>query len=436
VVVAAELPLDLPAGVELIGPGHGARLVPALARILAGAVRARRQTRSWIPACERLLATTDASALCQIVAEEVAASTDASWAAVLQVSGEARPFGVAGSVGPVPAALRDCHDMTPAELAGALGWNAQRPFAQIVQSRRSTVARGVRRGDGVAAFAVLAGTRAVRAVAVAGWSPPATHPPHALATMTAIAEIGAASLRHSSLVADLLISERTKSEFVATMSHELRNPLSAILGYTDLLVHGDFGALAEEQAEVLRRAHQSASSLLDLINATLDVSRLEVGSSAGPSGPIDLAAVVRDEIEEVSANRRRERLSLRAGAPLATVIGDSSKVRVAIRQALEASLAANPVGPIHIALERLDAGCSVEIAPEGMAEPGERAPVIVELPEDAEAEGVPFAVFVAKRLLELIGATLAVWRDRAGDRVAFRLWLPDQISDNGATSPL
>ena len=61
------------------------------------------------------------------------------------------------------------------------------------------------------------------------------------------------------------------------MSHELRTPLNIILGYTELLLDGAFGALGEEQHDTVDRVRQQSNDLLLLINATLDVNRLEAG---------------------------------------------------------------------------------------------------------------------------------------------------------------
>jgi signal transduction histidine kinase len=377
--------------------------------------------------CEALFEAPGPLQLCQLIADEIAATTGAMWAAVLRVTPEARAFEVAGSCGTVPAVLHGCHNMTPAELAAALGWKAGRPFAQFA-SGGSALARGLKRaagGGAPAAFCLLAGRDALQGLAAAGWAPAAAPPPAALGTLLAICGPGAAALRHADLVADLRVSERTKSEFVATMSHELRNPLSAILGYTDLLAHGDFGTLNDEQEEVLRRAHRSASSLLDLINATLDVSRFEVGDRADQISEVDLAAILREQVEEIRTTRSRDDLRIGIGDEgELTLTSDPLKVRVAVRQVLEAAVSTNGAATLWAVARPIGDGCAIEVAPEGMTEPCHGAPVLVDLPEDGETSAVPFALFVARRLLEILGGTLALWRDDGGQRVAFRMWLP------------
>ncbi|HTO56478.1 MAG TPA: PAS domain S-box protein, partial [Pseudomonadales bacterium] len=72
-------------------------------------------------------------------------------------------------------------------------------------------------------------------------------------------------------------ANRLKSEFVATMSHELRSPLNVMMGYTDLLRDGQFGPVTPDQVETFNRILNQADQLLQLINTTLDLSRLERG---------------------------------------------------------------------------------------------------------------------------------------------------------------
>jgi len=75
------------------------------------------------------------------------------------------------------------------------------------------------------------------------------------------------------LVEAVARSKQLEVEFVTTMSHQLRIPLNAIIGYDDLLLDGEFGGLSPEQAGVLRRGRTSAMQLLDAINTNLDFGR-------------------------------------------------------------------------------------------------------------------------------------------------------------------
>jgi signal transduction histidine kinase len=72
-------------------------------------------------------------------------------------------------------------------------------------------------------------------------------------------------------------ANRAKSEFLANMSHELRTPLNHIIGFTELVVDRNFGALNPKQDEFLNDVLQSGRHLLALINEILDLSKVEAG---------------------------------------------------------------------------------------------------------------------------------------------------------------
>jgi len=72
-------------------------------------------------------------------------------------------------------------------------------------------------------------------------------------------------------------ANRTKSEFLANMSHELRTPLNAIIGFSEILRDEILGSISDEQKELAIDIHTSGTHLLRLINAILDLAKIEAG---------------------------------------------------------------------------------------------------------------------------------------------------------------
>src|SRR6185369_5971846 len=161
-----------------------------------------------------------------------------------------------------------------------------------------------------------------------------------------IAQIASLALESARLVEELERANRVKSDFVATMSHELRTPLNVVIGYHDLLLEGEFGELTTDQAERLRRADHSARELLDLINATLDLSRLEARRMPVQVGDVDVRAVLEQLDVDLAALRRKPGVELRWQVPEALPIlrTDAVKLKVVLKNL------------IHNALKFTDAG--------------------------------------------------------------------------------
>lgn len=91
-----------------------------------------------------------------------------------------------------------------------------------------------------------------------------------------------------------------KSEFMSTMTHELKTPLNAIIGFSDLLMEGSYGTLSKEQVNFIKDINSSGEHLLDLIDKFLDISKIEAGKLELHIQPIDLKKM----LEQVKAEQR------------------------------------------------------------------------------------------------------------------------------------
>jgi|CXWL01.1.fsa_nt_gi PAS domain S-box-containing protein len=104
-----------------------------------------------------------------------------------------------------------------------------------------------------------------------------------------------------------LAATRAKSEFLATMSHEIRTPMNAIVGMAELLQETP---LTSEQANYVGRFSRAAASLMDLINAILDLSKIEAGYMALETVPFDLSHLVDTTAELMAGKATAQKLEL------------------------------------------------------------------------------------------------------------------------------
>lgn len=93
--------------------------------------------------------------------------------------------------------------------------------------------------------------------------------------------------------------DKAKSEFVSLASHQLRTPLSTINWYAEMLESGDAGPLNKKQLEFLNEIYVGSRRMVELVNALLNVSRLELGKLAVNPSPTDIPKLARAVIREL-----------------------------------------------------------------------------------------------------------------------------------------
>ncbi len=87
-------------------------------------------------------------------------------------------------------------------------------------------------------------------------------------------------------------ADKRKSEFLANISHELRTPMNSILGFTNMLLKGNYGYMNEQQQKSLRKVYENAQYLMHILNDLLDLSNLEVGRLLLKISPVSVRKVV------------------------------------------------------------------------------------------------------------------------------------------------
>jgi PAS domain S-box-containing protein len=247
-----------------------------------------------------------------------------------------------------------------------------------------------------------------------------------------VAHLAAVALEHARLLDELARANRLKSEFVATMSHELRTPLNIILGYTDLLRERAVGPLSVEQTEILTRMARSGSELLELINATLDLSRLESGRLPIDVGALPLEGLLRQiDVETTELLRDKPALTLRwqlAAAP-AVMHTDAAKLKVVLKNLINNAVKFTERGEVLVTVARHGGGVEFSVADTGIGISPEALPIIFEAFRQADGSmtrrfgGVGLGLHVVQRLVTLLGGTVGV-TSTPGSGSTFRVWLP------------
>jgi PAS domain S-box-containing protein len=247
-----------------------------------------------------------------------------------------------------------------------------------------------------------------------------------------IAQLAPLAIVNAQLVGELEAAGRIKSDFVATMSHELRTPLNVILGYTDLLLLDEFGVLTLEQADTLRRVRGSAEELHELIEATLDLSRLESGTVALRIEEVDLAAWLEEVRAETAALRERNphvdvRFAL--SAPSVHVATDALKLKVILKNLIGNALKFTAEGSVTVDVTVSGAAIVLTVSDTGIGMEPDVQAVIFEAFRQGDTSstrpygGVGLGLYIVRRLVDALRGRITV-ASEPGRGSEFRVELP------------
>ncbi|HSB41516.1 MAG TPA: GAF domain-containing protein [Methylomirabilota bacterium] len=152
----------------------------------------------------------------------------------------------------------------------------------------------------------------------------------------------------------LEVADRHKSEFLANMSHELRTPLNAIIGYSEMLQEDAVDLGAAQLTDDLKKINAAGKHLLELINAVLDLSKIEAGKMELYLESFDVAGLVRDiaAVIQPLATKNGNRLEIRCPDDVGAMRADLTKVRQTLFNLLSNACKFTERGTIALAVDR------------------------------------------------------------------------------------
>jgi two-component system NtrC family sensor kinase len=187
--------------------------------------------------------------------------------------------------------------------------------------------------------------------------------------VTRIPDVGTVASMHD--ISYLKELDQLKGDFVNTVSHDLRSPLTAILGYVELIERA--GEVNEQQAEFIRRVKTSVASTTDLIGDLLNLGRVEVGTLDDVDS-VQLQDLVTEVIEALMARVEDKRQTLRMAAKgkIPAVRGSRTQLKQAIDNLIGNAIKFTPEGgEIRVMLRREDMQVILHVADNGPGIPPE-----------------------------------------------------------------
>jgi PAS domain S-box-containing protein len=228
-------------------------------------------------------------------------------------------------------------------------------------------------------------------------------------------------------------ANQAKDEFLAVLSHELRNPLAAMLGWLDLIRMGTLDSSGSLRA--IESIERAAMRQKRLVSDLLDVSRIVSGRFGVERRPFDLGRVVADCVEEArpeAAAKGVELVHQPAAHPL-VVAGDPERLEQVVENLFSNALKFTPAGGrIEVALAEAGGRARVVVTDSGAGIPAETLPRIFERfwqarTRAARSEGLGLGLAIVKHIVEEHGGTIAAESEGADRGARFTVELPLEV---------
>ncbi len=220
--------------------------------------------------------------------------------------------------------------------------------------------------------------------------------------------------------------DRAKARFLANVTHEMRTPLSGVIGTTDLLLETP---LAPDQRTYANAVRRSAAAMLDLVDEILDHSRIEAGGLTLQDEPFDPVDLLEDVAELLAPRAQAKGLDLAcvAGPGATRLRGDPGRLRQILLNLAGNAIKFTAQGGVGLRLDILDDEVRFSVVDTGPGfEPADAERLFEEFTRDAPdpaTGGVGLGLAISRQLAMAMGGSIAA-EGRPGAGATFMLRLP------------
>jgi signal transduction histidine kinase len=214
------------------------------------------------------------------------------------------------------------------------------------------------------------------------------------------------------------VTNRLKSQFLASISHELRTPLNSIIGFSELMYDGKVGRISARHKEYIGDILSSAKHILQLINDLLDLSKVEAGKMEFHAEKVDLARIVRQTCDTLRVTAVKKRLSIETDIEpeLSSVVLDPGKLKQVLYNYLSNAIKfTRESGRIHVRVRSEESNqFRVEVEDNGIGiRPEDQKRLFNEFRrlshgKGEDRPGTGLGLLLTKRIVEAQGGTVGV----------------------------
>ncbi|MCX6724458.1 MAG: ATP-binding protein [Candidatus Staskawiczbacteria bacterium] len=174
---------------------------------------------------------------------------------------------------------------------------------------------------------------------------------------------------------DLESLSTVKNQFLMTIQHHLRTPLTSMRGYADLLLSGTFGKVPKKIEEVIRKFETSTTGLIKMVNDFLDITQFQLGKQVvSLKDGVDLSPILEEIIGDMKLEADKKGINLALEKPEGACIikADESKLKAALVNIFDNSVKYTKVGSVKMMLKSESNKVRIEIEDTGMGIAKER----------------------------------------------------------------
>ncbi|PYN38896.1 MAG: histidine kinase [Candidatus Rokuibacteriota bacterium] len=267
--------------------------------------------------------------------------------------------------------------------------------------------------------------------------------PMDLASATVVASHAATMIENARLYRDAQAARRaaeaanrTKDEFLSTLSHELRNPLNAVYGWATLIERGQLGEAQTRRAvQIIVR---NVRAQIRLVDDLLDMSKIVNGRMRLAVQPVDLGELIDDALEAVrhAAEAKGIRLHSVLEAPGLLVSGDAGRLQQVVWNLLDNAVKFTPKdGRVQVQLQRVRSHVEIVVSDTGQGIAADVLPYVFDRLRQGESGstrgqgGLGIGLALVRHFVELHGGS--VYAESAGEEhgATFVVKLPLMLAD-------
>ncbi|PWT96079.1 MAG: hypothetical protein C5B53_10370 [Candidatus Melainabacteria bacterium] len=223
--------------------------------------------------------------------------------------------------------------------------------------------------------------------------------------------------------------ERLKQEFVNMISHDLKTPLTSIVGNLALVAADAFGPLNERGKYLVDSSEKQAARLISMINDLLLLEKMEAGGFELHISKTDISDILRQAREAVAENARQRSVLIETEATEAIVLADGARIVQVVTNLLSNAIKFSPEnGVVKVVVEERPDWLELRVADQGRGIPVEYQKTIfekfkqVELSDSREKGGTGLGLPICKIIVEKHGGTIGVQsQEGKGSTFWFRL---------------